>query len=119
MKIYFCSCAYCRWKGNKPHRDGQCPVCGQGLKIQIRERRCSADLSPKVCVSGLSTDSKLTPPVANLSLLGRFKISDRDLEELRAMTTSVKQTLGSSLDRIRQSSKAIRLLELRFHGDED
>jgi len=119
VKVYFCSCFNCSWKGNKPHRDGQCPVCGHGLDIQVRKRRFSSDLSPRVNVSGLSTDDKLSAHWADFSLFNRFKPSDEDLNELTEAKQTVAETLEKSIPKVLESANVLKALELRFRGNDD
>jgi len=114
MNIYICSCFNCSWKGNKLHRDGQCPVCGHGLDIRMRKRRFSSDLSTKVNVSGLSTDDKLSD-----ALFNRFKPSEDDLKELANARRRVAETLGKSIPKVLESSNVLKALELRFRSNDD
>ncbi len=119
MNIYICSCFNCSWKGNKPHRDGQCPVCGNGLDIQVRKRRFSSDLSTKVNVSGLSTDEKLSSNWGELSLFNRFKPSQDDLKELADAKQTVAETLGKAFPKVLESANLLKALELRFRSNDD
>ncbi len=119
MNIYICSCFNCSWKGNKPHRDGQCPVCGHGLDIQVRKRRFSSDLSPKVNVSGLSTDDKLSTRWPELALFNRFKPSQDELKELANAKQNLAEALGKSIPKVLESSNVLKALELRFRSNDD
>ncbi len=119
MKLYFCSCFNCSWKGNKPHKDGQCPVCGQGLDIQVRKRRVSSDLSSRVKVSGLSTDDKLTTHWFEFSLFSRFKPSEDDLKELAEAKQTVAESLEKSIPKVLESANVLKALELRFRSNDD
>jgi hypothetical protein len=93
VTVYFCTCAACTWKGNKPHRDGQCPVCGNALDFQIRRRRHSADLTSKVILSGLSSDQKIKPSLPDFSVLKDYKISGQELKDLLNAGESIRERL--------------------------
>ncbi|MCI0653459.1 MAG: hypothetical protein L0Y38_08950 [Methylococcaceae bacterium] len=108
MKFYVCACAACTWKGNKPHRDGQCPVCGNALDIQIRERRLSSDLTSKVILSGLSSDQKIQPPLPDLSILKDYKISGQELQGLLTAGESIRARLVESISKMHSSSQVLK-----------
>lgn len=75
MKFYLCVCAVCTWKGNKPHRDGQCPVCGNALDLPVGKPRSGSDPGCKVVLSGLSVDSKNKMNFSARSGLSEYRIS--------------------------------------------
>jgi hypothetical protein len=118
MKFYFCACVACTWKGNKPHRDGQCPVCGNALKIQIRARRYSPDLASKLVLSGLSTDQKPKPPLPDLSILKDYRISEHELRGLLKTGETIRNRMIESVSRLTLSDKPLKWMALRFRSDE-
>lgn len=118
MNFYFCACAACTWKGKKPHRDGQCPVCGHSLEIQIRERRYSPDLASKVVLSGLSSDQKIKAPLPDLSILNRYKFSEQDLNGLFQSVGAIRAYISDSVSKIRLSNDSLKVLVMRLL-DED
>ncbi len=114
MKFYLCCCAVCTWKGNKPHRDGQCPVCGNALDIQIRERRLASSPATKLVLSGLSTDPKIMPSWFGLSILKDYKISGKALSILLRAGRPIGDSLIESVLKIRFSNYALHRLAIRF-----
>ena len=118
MKFYVCACASCTWKGNQPHRDGQCPVCGNALDIQVRKRSHSPDLATKVILSGLSTDQKVKPPLPNLSFLKTYKISEQEVKRWIEAGETARNRLVESVSKMRLSNKALDLIATRFRSDE-
>ena len=107
MKFYLCVCAVCTWKGNKPHRDGQCPVCGNALEIQIRKRRHGADLSTKVVLSGLSVDPKIRPNLPGFSRFTEPKNSGVDSESLVEAGDAIREKLSGLLGQSRLVNRAL------------
>ena len=114
MKFYFCACPFCTWKGNKPHRDGQCPVCGNALDIQFRERRHSPDLASKVILSGLSSDQKVKPPLLDFSNLKVYTFYGKELKGLLGKGESIRDGFVESASKIHLSKKALNKLAMRF-----
>lgn len=114
LKYYFCACPACSWKGKKPHWDGQCPVCGNALEIQIRERRHSSDLSCKVILSGLSTDPKVGPLRPDFSILSDRKIFGESLKNLLKAGESIRASLAGSIARLGLPHPSVRRKDLRF-----
>ena len=107
MKYYLCSCLVCTWKGSKPHRDGQCPVCGNALEIQIRKRRHGADLSTKVVLSGLSVDSKIRPNLPDLSRFTEAKVSATTWEDLVEAGDAIREKVSVVLGQSRLVNRAL------------
>ncbi|MGR9108844.1 MAG: hypothetical protein ACU843_18145 [Gammaproteobacteria bacterium] len=117
MRYYFCACPACTWKGNKPHRDGQCPVCGNALEIQIRERRHSADLASKVVLSGLSTDRKFKAPLPDFSMLKDYRFSEAEVQALLKAGESIRSRIGDTVSKLNLADKPLKSWLAIFHDE--
>jgi hypothetical protein len=116
MKFYLCRCAVCTWNGNKPHRDGQCPVCGNALEVQIRKRRHASSPATKLILSGLSTDPKVTPSLSGLPFVKDYKIPKQALKILLNSGKPIRDRVIESLAKVRSPEHPLQRLAVRFRN---
>lgn len=107
MDLNFCRCSVCTWKGSTPHRDGQCPVCGNAVEIRIR-LPVEQDLSKRNVLSGLKTDSKQKPYFPGLNVVGNYRITERELKVLLDAGKAIRKGLTNSLAKLEESRNRLR-----------